>query len=1094
MSAMASSARRYRMKCLGPVVLESPAGARLGLRTRKQLGLLFHLARRARPVARDELIELFWGEDEGRLARHSLSQCTSLINKALGAEVIVPAGRDRLALAESAVATDVAEFERLVAEGRHEDALALWRGPLFEGIWVQRAPEFERWLAEERARVQRVFRRLVHARIGALRDQGDHQEIRDEAERLLELDPLDETAMLAYLESLTILGDRSLALRRFAEFESRLRKELEAEPGSALKAWAKRQRKGDAPPARDATPIPRISEITVLPAAQPFYGRTEEFSMLWKAWERAGSGRGSFIIIEGEAGIGKTALATKLANQAHVAGGSICFVRCYRAEKSVPFAPIATLVRQLSRLPGFVALDPVWIGELSRLVPELRDRFPSSPQPMALDGAARHRLSDATMSAAAAVADESPLMIAIDDIHDADEASLTLLHYLRRQVAGQCIQLIATTRPGLQVSELERAFYAELRSGSVLTLGALGSQDVQKLAGQVAARRGLQLSDSMINVVIRYAAGNPLRAIEAASRPPEQTLSSNLSDDFGLRVLNRFGELSETAQALARAIAVAGRPLSDYELVEVTGAKIAEISAAVGVLETEQLLRRVGPNLGFAHERYGAVIETEISQDSRASIHLALAELLRRSADRNPAARFDVARHFAAAGKKREAKKQALRAVHYARSLGAVRERANALILAMSMSDTVTADLAAKLGACYLELGEFEKLAQICYREASYSELTARDKANFGYLRIANDYHGGGVPLPLLVKQLGVLLDGRAHFDLEAASRTLQMRLAYKSLDETQARAAAKSLRRMLRGLDVTARAHELQATAYVAAKFFSPKRALPILRQALSAACSAHDLDLEHLIRSGIGAVSRQLARFEESLGELRLARALAQRTLNPQLEASSLVDIAVAEMSMGRLADAEKSFSQASAIFAKHSDRVALDLLPANLGELYLQMGRLEEASELFLVSLEQARRSEDAVRFLQAVGGLGLCAQRSGNHKALRSWARETEELKLRRDLRSYHERWMVEAALAWDRCINRNDPEGALHQLQEAFMELQRRDLDHALMTKIEYFRIAVSIGQDEKESISKLRDRAAAVGADLVRDQANQLLG
>ena len=116
-----------------------------------------------------------------------------------------------------------------------------------------------------------------------------------------------------------------------------------------------------------------------------------------------------------------------------------------------------------------------------------------------------------------------------------------------------------------------------------------------------------------------------------------------------------------------------------------------------------------------------------------------------------------------------------------------------------------------------------------------------------------------------MVNELTDVLQSHSGFRMEGAARTLLMRLAYKSSPGRLARAAARSLRHSLKRHGAEGRAHELQAVAYVAAKFYWPNRALPILRQALDAAMAIHDLDLEHLIRTGLGAVCRQLGRFED-------------------------------------------------------------------------------------------------------------------------------------------------------------------------------------------------------------------------------------
>ena len=250
----------------------------------------------------------------------------------------------------------MAEFERCAAQRRQRDARALWRGNLLEGIWFTGAPNFERWLDAERRRLLETMRRALHGLLVTGRSEGDWEGMRSVAEALLDLDGLDETAMLAQLSAVTLLGDRTLALRRFVEFEARLREELGAEPGPEMRDWAKRQRCGTPAPWRGAGEgVPtasRVSETVVPLAFAPLYGRTAEFAALWQAWDAARGGRGGCVVLLGPPGIGKTALATKLTDQVRVAGGVACVARCFRTEKCVPFAPVSALVRQLAGSAG----------------------------------------------------------------------------------------------------------------------------------------------------------------------------------------------------------------------------------------------------------------------------------------------------------------------------------------------------------------------------------------------------------------------------------------------------------------------------------------------------------------------------------------------------------------------------------------------------------------------------------------------------------------------------------------------------------------------------------------------------------------------
>jgi DNA-binding SARP family transcriptional activator len=1101
----------FRYCCLGPVALTGPDGMSLDLRTRKLLALILLLARQTgKPMSRDGLIELLWPGDSEKKARHSLSQSVSLINKALGVEAIASADKDRVVLRPNVLWLDANAFERSAANGDQAEARRLWRGTLLEGIWIQRAPGFERWLADERSRLERARRRVAHGIIEEARAEGDYQEMRAEAESLLELDQLDEKAMLAFLEALQLAGDRTLALRRYTEFEKRLKEELDAEPGSALRGWARRNRKGDSEAGLRYVPIPRVSEITVLPSPQPIFGRVEEYALLWNAWEQTKTGKGAFIVLEGDAGIGKTALATKLANQVHVAGGSVCFVKCYRTEKSVPFAPATALIRQLSRLPGFVALDPVWIGELTRLVPELRERYPNAPQPMAVDDAARHRLSDAIVQAALAVADEQPLLVVVDDLQDADEATSAALHYLGRQIPQQPTLLVTAFRSTESASGLRRAFLDTARRDALarfIAFKVLQRSDVERLILQVLARERTTATDSVLAQIVHVSNGNPLQAIEAAVaaassnrakanaqspevNPAEHSVSGETA--FDLSVRERLRHLSSAGLLIARSIAIAGRPLSGYELAAVTHLQIADLAAAIAELEGQQFIRRSGGGAGFAHERYTLAVEARMDDATRRHLHYELAKLLQQSAAKNPAALYEVAGHYKASEHPKEARLRALAAARHAKSLGAVRERASALQLAMSVSSRFDSGLGVELGECLLDLREFEGLDRLCQASAG-GNLDAESSAAFKYLLIAAAFGAGRANLPDTARELDLLLQSQPRFELEPAARTLLMRTAYRSGDFKTALHAARLLRRRRSDENGVAVGHAFSATAYVAAKYYSPARALRLLRSGLQDAQTRQDFDLEHLCRMGLGAVNRQLGRFREAIAEHQLALALARRTLSPVLAAGDTCDLGVSEMTLGNLKRANELFVEAASIIEGERDPRAPSFVRANHGELHLAAGHLDVAASLFEGALDHGVWLMDLPIAIQACGGLALCAQRRGSQNELGHWAGELKRIGAGRE-RLFHERWLAEAAIAWDTALNHGQVSAAITQLRAAANDLRRRDVDHWLHVELELLRLKVTCeGSVPDSEVSSLTAEATKFQAGTVLKALKQLL-
>ncbi len=146
------------LRTLGPLKLTSTNSEAVGsvLAQPRRAALLCYLAL-AVPRGfhrRDTLFALFWPEDDAEQARHALRQSVYFLRRALGPKSIVSRGDEELALAPEQVRCDVWEFDAAVDQGRPADALALYRGELLAGFHISAAPDFERWLDEERSRVR----------------------------------------------------------------------------------------------------------------------------------------------------------------------------------------------------------------------------------------------------------------------------------------------------------------------------------------------------------------------------------------------------------------------------------------------------------------------------------------------------------------------------------------------------------------------------------------------------------------------------------------------------------------------------------------------------------------------------------------------------------------------------------------------------------------------------------------------------------------------------------------------------------------------------------------------------------------------------
>lgn len=249
----------------------------------KRTALLCYLAL-ARPRGfqrRDTLLALFWPEADAEHARSSLRQAVHFLRRSLGEGVIAARGDDDLALGEGVLECDAVAFEAALAAGERERALGLYRGDLLPGFHVDAAPDFERWLEAERARL----RGLAVADAWALAEEreraGDAGRAAEWARAAFNLSS-DHAGLRRLMQTLERVGDSHAALATYESWARRLRAEYEIEPSPEAQALADdirlRSRTASAP--RVASPAPaaearqrQAESVSASSAAEPLARR-----------------------------------------------------------------------------------------------------------------------------------------------------------------------------------------------------------------------------------------------------------------------------------------------------------------------------------------------------------------------------------------------------------------------------------------------------------------------------------------------------------------------------------------------------------------------------------------------------------------------------------------------------------------------------------------------------------------------------------------------------------------------------------------------------------------------------------------------------
>jgi serine/threonine-protein kinase len=204
----------------------------------KRLALLAYLVA-ATPRAfhsRDTLLALLWAELDQQHARAALRQALYVLRGVLGDEVLVTCGDAVIGVEHRRVWSDVTALDRAVKEGDPAEVLTLYGGELLPGFHISAAPEFERWLDGERARLAAHAAAAAWALVDRDEGRGDLSAAVEWGRRLLAISPGDERALRKIVELLTELGDRAAAIEAYRQFAQRLETDYEMGPAPETQA------------------------------------------------------------------------------------------------------------------------------------------------------------------------------------------------------------------------------------------------------------------------------------------------------------------------------------------------------------------------------------------------------------------------------------------------------------------------------------------------------------------------------------------------------------------------------------------------------------------------------------------------------------------------------------------------------------------------------------------------------------------------------------------------------------------------------------------------------------------------------------------
>ncbi len=720
---------RYTRRMLSLRLFGSP---RMGLddkpltiTRRKSRALIYYLAAQTRPVTRDHLLALLWPDQPRAAAQQVLRTTLHGLRQSLGPALIV---EDETLALEAEV--DVRAFESQIANLQlpitNYQALtstfALYTADFLLGFTLPDGPEYDDWVAAERERYRRLATRGLTALAAGHEAAGDYPAALAALERALAFDSLQEDLQRAAIRLHYLAGDRTAAIRRY----DHLRKLLDEEMGIPPMAETRQLYDDIINDKFKKDPNPKSQPPIFSPQLPitnhhllPFTGRAAELADLQRRLPA-----GQLVLIEGDAGLGKTRLVEEFLRTTTALGLT---GRVREPEQAIPYHAFTEALRGLLARPDWPALQTrltlpaFWLAELARLLPELAPTaITPTPRIPAL-GDDEARLWESLHQFLSALARLTPVVVFLDDLHWAEPATLGLLQYLVQR-AAPALGYVATTRPAplgslksnlLRADRLTQLTLARFTPAEILTLAqSLSPAEAPALADWLT--RNSEGNPYILAELARYARANGLLTRDGMVNRDGLATAKALPQTIYAFIQARLDRLSEAARRILDVAVAVGREF-EFDIC----ARAAALSATAALDALDELLTTglvqpvaadpTGRHYRFDHTLTLEVAYREVGEARHRLIHHRVAEALEATHGKHPAEALTgvIAWHFTEGNDPARAAPYAFRAGQAAARLLAWQEAIGFYeqALAGEANDPRRAEILLALGEARLQAG-----------------------------------------------------------------------------------------------------------------------------------------------------------------------------------------------------------------------------------------------------------------------------------------------------------------------------------------------------------------------------------------------------
>ena len=526
---------------------------------------------------------------------------------------------------------------------RYTAAVKIYRGNLLPDM-------YDEWVLVHQERFRDLYAGALQALVTLHESRHEYDAAHRYAKQLVVHDPLYERNHYQLIKHYVLVRDRAAALHAFHDCEAILQRELGVAPGDEILALYDQLVAGNSaksPSVGDSASIEHrptsLSGVGVAQLAIPMVGRYAEWAQLMRIYQELPANHPQLALISGVAGVGKTRLAEEFLHWTSLQGITTATAHCYGAQRQTAYAPLVAWLRSETIGAGLSTLAPVWLHEISRLLPELFERHPELPAPAPMHEAwQRSRLFEAL--ARAILTAPEPILLLLDDIQWVDFETLEWLQFFFNFAAESQVLVVATQRleetaPSQPTVIWQRELTRRGRSLE-LVLEGLPDADVRQLSEKMI---GTPLDEQTSRQIITVTEGNPLFVVEMARARLEQgreaTTAENamwteLSNTIQATIIYRLDRLSSKTRKLIDLAAVIGREFTFALLDAISDEEQSVLVHSLDEAWRKYVVREQGAlSYDFSHDLIRVAAYNTMSTTQRQMTHRTVAKALTKMAD-----------------------------------------------------------------------------------------------------------------------------------------------------------------------------------------------------------------------------------------------------------------------------------------------------------------------------------------------------------------------------------------------------------------------------------------------------------------------------